>query len=118
MPSAGFRYTRGAPVDYTSSPGVTRSFSTTLEEILRVLDPRPGHILFGLSVVIAHGRTVLLADTAVHELPSAQELAGSDVNLLINFLPTAIYNPEFCLKSTIAAAANARGNSQTPSGRE
>ena len=55
--------------------GVTRSFSTTLEEILRVLDPRPGHILFGLSVVIAHGRTVLLADTAVHELPSAQELA-------------------------------------------
>ncbi len=56
--------------------GVTRSFSTTLEEILRVLDPRPGHILFGLSVVIAHGRTVLLADTAVHELPSAQELAG------------------------------------------
>jgi len=24
--SAGFRYTRGAPVDYTSSPGVTRSF--------------------------------------------------------------------------------------------
>ena len=56
--------------------GVTRSFSTTLEEILRVLDPRPGHILFGLSVVIAHGRTVLLADTAVHELPTAQELAG------------------------------------------
>ena len=26
MPSAGFRFTRGAPVDYASSPGVTRSF--------------------------------------------------------------------------------------------
>ncbi|GBQ20252.1 glutathione-dependent formaldehyde-activating protein [Gluconacetobacter sacchari DSM 12717] len=26
MLSGGFRYTRGAPVDYTSSPGVTRSF--------------------------------------------------------------------------------------------
>jgi malate dehydrogenase (oxaloacetate-decarboxylating)(NADP+) len=55
--------------------GVTRSFSTTLEEIRRVLDPKPGAILFGLSIVIARGRTVLLADTAVHELPSAQEMA-------------------------------------------
>jgi hypothetical protein len=26
VPSVGFRYTRGAPVDYTSSPGVTRNF--------------------------------------------------------------------------------------------
>src|SRR6266436_2334288 len=56
--------------------GVTRSFATTLEEIRRVLDPRPGCILFGLSIVIARGRTVLLADTAVHELPSAEEMAG------------------------------------------
>ena len=56
--------------------GVTRSFATTLEELRRVLDPKPGHILFGLSVVIARGRTVLLADTAVHELPTAQEMAG------------------------------------------
>ncbi|MFS3135718.1 GFA family protein [Gluconacetobacter sacchari] len=26
VPSAGFRYTRGAPVEYSSSPGVIRSF--------------------------------------------------------------------------------------------
>jgi malate dehydrogenase (oxaloacetate-decarboxylating)(NADP+) len=56
--------------------GVTRSFASTLEEIRRVLDPRPEAILFGLSIVIARGRTVLLADTAVHELPSANEMAG------------------------------------------
>ncbi len=56
--------------------GVTRSFATNLEEIRRVLDPKPDCILFGLSIVIARGRTVLLADTAVHELPSAQEMAG------------------------------------------
>jgi len=56
--------------------GVTRSFSTSLEEIRRVLDPKPDCILFGLSIVIARGRTVLLADTAVHELPSAEEMAG------------------------------------------
>ncbi len=56
--------------------GVTRSFATNLEEIRRVLDPKPDCVLFGFSVVIARGRTVLLADTAVHELPSATELAG------------------------------------------
>jgi malate dehydrogenase (oxaloacetate-decarboxylating)(NADP+) len=56
--------------------GLTRSFSTNLEEIRRVLDPKPDCILFGLSIVIARGRTVLLADTAVHELPSAEEMAG------------------------------------------
>jgi malate dehydrogenase (oxaloacetate-decarboxylating)(NADP+) len=56
--------------------GVTRSFATNLEEIRRVLDPKPDSILFGLSIVIARGRTVLLADTAVHELPTAEEMAG------------------------------------------
>ena len=56
--------------------GVTRSFADTLDEIRRVIDPVEGAILFGLSVVIARGRTVLLADTAVHELPTAEELAG------------------------------------------
>ena len=55
--------------------GVTRSFSTTLRGDPRVLDPSPASILFGLSIVIAHGRTVFIADTAVHELPSAEELA-------------------------------------------
>jgi malate dehydrogenase (oxaloacetate-decarboxylating)(NADP+) len=55
--------------------GVTRSFATTLEEIRRALDPKPDAILFGLSIVIAQSRTVLLADTAVHELPSASEMA-------------------------------------------
>src|SRR3546814_20343982 len=55
--------------------GLTRSFSTTFEEITRVLDPNPGERLFGMSIVVARGRTVLIADTSVHELPSAEELA-------------------------------------------
>ncbi|WP_119460462.1 NADP-dependent malic enzyme [Rhodospirillaceae bacterium SYSU D60014] len=55
--------------------GVTRSFSTTFEDITRVLDPKPGERLFGLQIVIAQGRTVLIADTSVHELPTAEELA-------------------------------------------
>ncbi|MEX1204730.1 MAG: NADP-dependent malic enzyme [Dongiaceae bacterium] len=55
--------------------GLTRSFATTFEEITRVLDPRPDERLFGLSIVLARGHIVLIADTSVHELPSPEELA-------------------------------------------
>jgi malate dehydrogenase (oxaloacetate-decarboxylating)(NADP+) len=55
--------------------GVTRNFSGALEDVRRVIDPKPGHRVIGLSMVIARGRTVLVADTAVTEMPTAQELA-------------------------------------------
>ncbi len=37
--------------------------------------PSPGHRVIGVSIVLARGRTVLVADTAVHEMPTAEELA-------------------------------------------
>ncbi len=55
--------------------GVTRSFAVCLEDTLRVIDVRPGQTLMALSIVVAKGRTVLIADTAVHELPTAEQLA-------------------------------------------
>jgi len=55
--------------------GVTRNFSVTLEDVQRVIDPKPGHRVIGVSMVIARGRTVLVADTAVTEMPTAAELA-------------------------------------------
>ncbi|HZD88718.1 MAG TPA: NADP-dependent malic enzyme [Pseudolabrys sp.] len=55
--------------------GVTRNFSVALEDVQRVIDPKPGHRVIGLSMVVARGRTVLVADTAVTEMPDAQELA-------------------------------------------
>src|SRR6185503_572883 len=55
--------------------GVTRNFSVALEDVQRVIDPKPGHRIIGLSMVIARGRTVLVADTAVTEMPTAEELA-------------------------------------------
>jgi EAL domain-containing protein (putative c-di-GMP-specific phosphodiesterase class I) len=39
-----------------------------------------------------------------HLQNAAAYLGDKDVNVLINFMPTAIYNPEFCLKTTVAAA--------------
>jgi malate dehydrogenase (oxaloacetate-decarboxylating)(NADP+) len=55
--------------------GVTRNFSVTLSDVRRVIDPKPGHRVIGLSIVITRGRTVLVADTAVTEMPTAEELA-------------------------------------------
>ena len=55
--------------------GVTRNFSVALEDVRRVIDPKPGHRVIGVSMVIARGRTVLVADTAVTEMPDAEELA-------------------------------------------
>jgi malate dehydrogenase (oxaloacetate-decarboxylating)(NADP+) len=55
--------------------GVTRNFSVALDDVRRVIDAKPGHRVIGLSMVIARGRTVLVADTAVTEMPNAEELA-------------------------------------------
>jgi malate dehydrogenase (oxaloacetate-decarboxylating)(NADP+) len=55
--------------------GVTRNFSVALEDVRRVVDPKPGHRVIGVSLVVARGRTVLVADTAVTEMPNAEELA-------------------------------------------
>ena len=55
--------------------GLTRNYSTALGDVLHVIDAKPGHRVIGISVCLARGRTVLVADTAIHEMPSAQELA-------------------------------------------
>ena len=55
--------------------GVTRNFSVALEDVRRVIDPKPGHRVIGLSIVLSRGQPVLIADTAITEMPDAQELA-------------------------------------------
>ena len=55
--------------------GNTRRYSDTLDKIKRVIDPRPGEIMFGLNMVVSRGKTIFMADTHVHEYPNAQQLA-------------------------------------------
>jgi malate dehydrogenase (oxaloacetate-decarboxylating)(NADP+) len=55
--------------------GVTRNFSVALEDVRRCIDPKPGHRVMGVSLVLARGRTVLIADTAVTEMPNARDIA-------------------------------------------
>ncbi|KQZ15089.1 MULTISPECIES: NADP-dependent malic enzyme [unclassified Mesorhizobium] len=55
--------------------GVTRNYSTALDDIRRVIDAKPGHRVIGVSIVLARGRTVIVADTAVHDMPNAEQIA-------------------------------------------
>ncbi|MFY9627014.1 MAG: NADP-dependent malic enzyme [Methylocystis sp.] len=55
--------------------GVTRNFSNALEDVRRVVDQKPGHRLIGASLVLASGRVVVVADTAITEMPEASDLA-------------------------------------------
>ncbi|KPF54106.1 malic enzyme [Novosphingobium sp. AAP1] len=55
--------------------GTTRPFAQTMKEIRRVLGPKPGHLPFGVHLMVGKNRTVFLADTTVNERPNAEELA-------------------------------------------
>ncbi|MBU6395808.1 MAG: NADP-dependent malic enzyme [Sphingomonadales bacterium] len=55
--------------------GMTRTFAQTIKEVRQVLDPKPGHLPFGIHMMIAKNYTVFLADTTVNERPNAAELA-------------------------------------------
>ena len=54
--------------------GVTRSYDQVLEEVLRVIDPSPDGRVMGMSVVLAKGHTLFVADTNVTEMPEAEDL--------------------------------------------
>ena len=55
--------------------GVTRNFSIALQEVRRVIDNKPGHRVIGVSLILSRGRPILVADTAITEMPSAEDLA-------------------------------------------
>ena len=55
--------------------GNTRRYSETLDKIKNVVDSRPDEILFGLNMMVSKNKTVIIADTTVHEYPSAEQLS-------------------------------------------
>ena len=55
--------------------GNTRRYSSSLEKIVKVVDPRPGEIMFGLNLVVNRGKTIFICDTSVIEYPDASQLA-------------------------------------------
>jgi malate dehydrogenase (oxaloacetate-decarboxylating)(NADP+) len=55
--------------------GVTRGYTRAWEQVRLVLDPAPGATPFGLHIIVGRNQTVIIADTTIHERPSAATLA-------------------------------------------
>ncbi len=55
--------------------GNTRRYSSSLKKVTKVVDARPGEIMFGLNMIVNKGKTVFIADTTVHEYPTSKQMA-------------------------------------------
>src|SRR5690242_5114820 len=56
--------------------GTTRPFSQSLKQVRTVIDDEPDATPFGINVIVSHSHTVLIADTAVTERPTAEQYAA------------------------------------------
>jgi malate dehydrogenase (oxaloacetate-decarboxylating)(NADP+) len=56
--------------------GLTRAPAVCLDDIAHVIDPKPGGIAFGLTLMLGmRGATIFLADTLMHVRPTAEQFA-------------------------------------------
>jgi malate dehydrogenase (oxaloacetate-decarboxylating)(NADP+) len=56
--------------------GTTRPFSQSLKQVRMIVDDEPEATPFGINVVVSRSHTVLIADTAVTERPTAEQFAA------------------------------------------
>jgi len=56
--------------------GTTRPFSQSLKQVRAVIDDEPDATPFGINVIVSRHHTVLIADTAVTERPTAEQYAA------------------------------------------
>ena len=56
--------------------GTTRPFSQSLGQVRAVIDDEEGATPFGLNIIVGRQQTVLIADTAVTERPTAEQYAA------------------------------------------
>ena len=60
--------------------GNTRRYSSSLEKITKVVDPRSGEIMFGLNLIVNRGKTIFICDTSVIEYPDANQLSNMAIS--------------------------------------
>ncbi len=54
--------------------GNIRHYAASIESLKKVVEARPGEILFGLNMLITPKKTIFIADTQVNDFPSAESL--------------------------------------------
>ncbi|MDX1916931.1 MAG: NADP-dependent malic enzyme [Rickettsiaceae bacterium] len=55
--------------------GATKSYFSALEDILKVIPPKEGHVIFGYSVLLADHKEIIISDCSVNEVPTSEQLA-------------------------------------------
>ena len=76
--------------------GVTRNYSTVLDDVRKVIDPMANHQVMAATIAISRGRNVIVADTAITDMPSAEELANIAFEAA-GFARTMGYEPRVAL---------------------
>ncbi len=76
--------------------GVTRHFDRVLGEVMMAVDTRPGERVMGMSIVLARGRTLFIADTSVLEFPDPEQLVdiaceAADAARRVGFTPRVAF---------------------------
>ena len=56
--------------------GNIRHYAASIEKLKKVVEARTGEEIFGMTMIVSRGKTILVADTNVTELPSADRLVN------------------------------------------
>ncbi len=56
--------------------GNIRHYAASIESLRQVCDARPGETIFGMTMIVFKGRTILVADTNVQDFPSPERLVA------------------------------------------
>ena len=60
--------------------GNIRHYAASIEKLKKVVDSRPGEEIFGMTMMVSRGKTILVADTNVEDFPSAERLAAVSIS--------------------------------------
>ena len=54
--------------------GNIRHYAASIEKLKKVVNSRPGEEIFGMTMIVSRGKTILVADTNVQDFPSSERL--------------------------------------------
>ncbi len=78
--------------------GLTKSYSNSLDDILKIIPPKENHIIFSYSILLTQDHNIIVSDCSVNELPTAEELADIATQTA-NIAKTMGYSPRVALVS-------------------
>ena len=60
--------------------GNIRHYAASVEKLKKFVDAREGETIFGMTIIVSKGKTVLVADTNVHDFPSSERLVNTSIS--------------------------------------